>query len=105
MTDSGLLHALLGIDTPQALERHPKLGASWEGFILTQVVHITWSQTERVSFLGHARRCRVGSFSRKGQPPVRLRNKAHRHPNSHGIHEQCIGDPRVEEANHHPRGS
>jgi predicted AAA+ superfamily ATPase len=40
MTDTGLLHALLSIDTPHALERHPKLGASWEGFVLTQVVHI-----------------------------------------------------------------
>jgi predicted AAA+ superfamily ATPase len=38
VTDSGLLHALLGIPTPAALERHPKLGASWEGFVHAQVV-------------------------------------------------------------------
>lgn len=38
--DSGLLHALLGLDSFYALEGHPKLGASWEGFALEQVMHI-----------------------------------------------------------------
>lgn len=36
--DCGLLHALLGVATPAALEGHPKLGASWEGFAVEQVV-------------------------------------------------------------------
>ncbi len=36
--DSGLLHSLLGIDSPEALTLHPKLGASWEGFALEQVL-------------------------------------------------------------------
>lgn len=36
--DSGLLHALLGVATPAGLEGHPKLGASWEGFAVEQVV-------------------------------------------------------------------
>ncbi len=36
--DSGLLHALLGVETPRALEGHPKLGASWEGFVLEEVI-------------------------------------------------------------------
>ncbi len=36
--DSGILHALLMIDTHAALEAHPKLGASWEGFALEQVL-------------------------------------------------------------------
>src|SRR5437867_6338640 len=38
LRDSGLLHALLGIPSFAALEEHPKLGASWEGFALEQVV-------------------------------------------------------------------
>jgi predicted AAA+ superfamily ATPase len=29
VADTGILHALLGVDTPRALQRHPKLGASW----------------------------------------------------------------------------
>lgn len=30
--DTGLLHSLLGIADPRALEHHPKVGASWEGY-------------------------------------------------------------------------
>ena len=36
--DSGLLHGLLGISDRRALLGHPKLGASWEGFALEQVL-------------------------------------------------------------------
>ena len=36
--DSGLLHQLLGIDTEKALVSHPKLGASWEGFVIEQIL-------------------------------------------------------------------
>jgi predicted AAA+ superfamily ATPase len=32
VADSGLLHALLGIESWDDLQQHPKLGASWEGF-------------------------------------------------------------------------
>jgi hypothetical protein len=38
LADSGILHALLGIRERRDLERHPKLGASWEGFALEAVV-------------------------------------------------------------------
>jgi predicted AAA+ superfamily ATPase len=36
--DSGLLHQLLGIDSEKTLLSHPKLGASWEGFAIEQVL-------------------------------------------------------------------
>jgi predicted AAA+ superfamily ATPase len=36
--DSGLLHQLLGIESEKALLSHPKLGASWEGFVIEQVL-------------------------------------------------------------------
>ncbi len=36
--DSGLLHTLLSIETARDLDSHPKLGASWEGFLLEQVI-------------------------------------------------------------------
>ena len=38
--DSGLLHALLGIPDPPGLQSHPKLGASWEGFCLEQILSV-----------------------------------------------------------------
>ena len=36
--DSGLLHSLLGIESEKAMAGHPKLGASWEGFAIEQVI-------------------------------------------------------------------
>ena len=38
LTDTGILHTLLGIDTRDDLERHPKVGASWEGSVVKEVV-------------------------------------------------------------------
>jgi len=35
--DSGLLHGLLSIDSMDTLLNHPKVGASWEGFVVEQV--------------------------------------------------------------------
>ncbi len=36
--DSGLLHALLGIASQRDLELHPKVGASWEGYAVEEVL-------------------------------------------------------------------
>lgn len=38
--DSGLLHALLGIPDTVGLQSHPKLGASWEGFCVEQILSL-----------------------------------------------------------------
>lgn len=36
--DSGVLHALLGVSDRRSLEGHPKVGASWEGFVIEQLL-------------------------------------------------------------------
>ncbi len=36
--DSGLLHALLGVATERDLLNHPKVGASWEAFVIEQIL-------------------------------------------------------------------
>ncbi|MEX0827676.1 MAG: DUF4143 domain-containing protein, partial [Haliea sp.] len=36
--DSGLLHQLLGIGSQRDLLTHPKLGASWEGYVIEEVI-------------------------------------------------------------------
>lgn len=41
LRDSGLLHTLLGIPNFKALESNPKLGASWEGFAIEEVLRVT----------------------------------------------------------------
>lgn len=38
--DAGLLHTLLGIADSQGLQGHPKVGASWEGFCVEQILHV-----------------------------------------------------------------
>lgn len=36
--DSGILHGLLQLETLSDLQAHPKLGASWEGFAIEQII-------------------------------------------------------------------
>ena len=36
--DSGLVHALLGIESKESLVAHPVLGASWEGFAIESIL-------------------------------------------------------------------
>lgn len=36
--DSGLLHTLLGISNRRDLEYHPKVGASWEGYAIEEII-------------------------------------------------------------------
>lgn len=38
MVDSGLLHHLLGVSSWESLEVHPLLGASWEGWVIEQLL-------------------------------------------------------------------
>ncbi len=50
LNDSGLLHTLLGLDTQEALESHPKVGASWEGFAMNAVLTQLNIQPEEAFF-------------------------------------------------------
>lgn len=38
MRDSGLYHTLMNLHTMRDIERHPKIGASWEGFVIEQII-------------------------------------------------------------------
>ncbi len=40
LRDSGLLHSLLSIPNKSVLWGHPKIGASWEGFMLEQILRM-----------------------------------------------------------------
>jgi len=40
LRDTGLLHALLGLTDWDTLLAHPGVGASWEGFVLEQVIQV-----------------------------------------------------------------
>lgn len=47
--DSGLLHTIFNIWTLEDLRKHPKLGASWEGFALEQIIRLS-SQSKNIFF-------------------------------------------------------
>ena len=38
VTDTGILHTLLGLDSAGDVQGHPQVGASWEGFAISNVV-------------------------------------------------------------------
>jgi hypothetical protein len=50
IADSGLLHSLLGIPSQRDLEAHPKLGASWEGFVIGHLVRRLGARPEECFF-------------------------------------------------------
>ena len=45
--DSGILHALLGLGSRAELLSHPKVGASWEGFVIQQILHLLAARPEQ----------------------------------------------------------
>jgi predicted AAA+ superfamily ATPase len=48
--DSGILHTLLDIETMRALEHHPKIGASWEGFCIESLLAHLGARPEQCYF-------------------------------------------------------
>ena len=105
--DTGLLHALLGIPDAMALLGHPRVGASWEGFAIEQILRALryrdawfWG-----AHAGNSRR--AGSDGGGARPAHRLRGEVQRgaagdegDANRHG--DACARSPvhRVP----HPRG-
>ncbi len=52
LADTGILHTLLNITHLRDLERHPKLGASWEGFVMGQLIRQIGAKPDECYFWG-----------------------------------------------------
>ncbi len=52
LSDTGILHRLLGISSLDGLLAHPKCGASWEGFMVREIIRRTGAQRGEVFFWG-----------------------------------------------------
>lgn len=50
--DSGIFHQLLGVQSPDMLMRHPKVGVSWEGFALEQITRFLQLRPEDCYYWG-----------------------------------------------------
>jgi predicted AAA+ superfamily ATPase len=46
LRDSGIIHSLLGIETRERLEIHPRMGQSWESFCVDQIIRLTETRPE-----------------------------------------------------------
>ena len=47
MADSGILHALLNLTSREGVVSHPKVGASWEGFVISQVMQLLAARADQ----------------------------------------------------------
>lgn len=47
VADTGILHALLGLSTREEVLSHPKVGASWEGFAIGQIIQLLAASPEQ----------------------------------------------------------
>ncbi len=77
--DTGLLHALLGIASQRDLEHHPKVGASWEGYAVEEVLKAVqpdeayfWAthQGAELDLLLFKRGRRIGIECKRADAPV-----------------------------------
>lgn len=57
--DSGIFHILLGIENKSSLLLHPKLGTSWEGFALEEIIRYHEADSFDCFFWGNIFSCRV----------------------------------------------
>jgi len=52
--DTGLLHSLLGLRSPEQVLAHPRFGFSWEGFALEQVIQAAETEQDAYYYRTHA---------------------------------------------------
>ena len=68
--DSGIFHTLLGFDTEQAVLDHPKLGASWEGFALEEVIRMNRATSQEAYFWSTHSEAELDLLIIKGQKRI-----------------------------------
>lgn len=52
--DTGLLHSLLGLRTPEQTLSHPRFGFSWEGFAMDQIIRTADGERDAYYYRTHA---------------------------------------------------
>ena len=81
--DPGLLHTLLDLPSKASLEGHPKLGASWEGFALEQVLQRVGHKNAYFWATHGRRRARPAPDARHRTPGHRV--QVQRHARNHAV--------------------
>ena len=96
LRDSGLLHALLDLDTEDSVAGHPIFGASWEGFVVEQV--LAQATSWRGSYYRTARGDEIDLVLEKGRRRIAIECKASSAPSvGRGFH-TALDDLAIQEA-------
>ncbi len=67
ISDSGILHSLLNLTSFPELEGHPKIGASWEGYVLGEIIRQLGARTEECFFWATHGRAELDLLVVRGQ--------------------------------------
>lgn len=97
LSDTGILHGRLGIRTNAELERHPKVGTSWEGFALEQIVSRLELRPERCFFWSTYQGAELDLFVTVGGRRLGFEIKS---PRAHHLH--ADGEPTLTPAGRAP---
>jgi uncharacterized protein len=73
--DSGLLHSLLGISTHQELKQSIAVGASWEGFVIDNILSVTSEETQAFFYRSSGGAEVDLILQRPGKPPCMIEIK------------------------------
>ena len=79
LRDSGILHALLGLETLNDLDGHPVRGASWEGFVIEQLIGAA-TEGWRASYYRTAQGAELDLILEKGSRRIAFECKASSSP-------------------------
>jgi uncharacterized protein len=94
--DAGLLHALLAIGDMEALESHPKVGASWEGFALSQTVRLLAARPHECFFWATHQGAELDLLAVRGRRRLGFEFKRSAAPRRARSMEIAISDLRLE---------
>jgi len=94
--DSGLLHALLGLETQDDLFSHPCYGSSWEGFVIENI--ISQMPQWRASFYRTASGNEIDLIMEKGNQRLAIECKASSSPDVGSGFHSALKDLDIDEA-------
>ena len=103
IADSGILHALLGLTDRTDVVSHPKVGASWEGFVIQQIVQLLAGDSAAVLPLVHPHGRRTRPSGAGWNPALRLRGEAFRGPAADAVHALGAGNAQPRPPRRGPR--
>ena len=85
LRDSGILHHFLDTPTFSALLRHPKVGASWEGFLIENLIRHLGARSRDCYFWRTHQGAEIDLVIQEGRRLPRLRDQTHHGSQHHPV--------------------